>query len=117
MLASSMLIFGTIGIFRRYIPLPSGLLAFSRGAIGAVFLGLFLKCRGAWKQKQKAGSGEGSERGDKSGNHDAQKSTFMQALPRKTSAGTMLLLILSGALIGVNWILLFEAYNILNQSE
>ena len=111
MLASSMLIFGTIGIFRRYIPLPSGLLAFSRGAIGAVFLGLFLKCRGAWKQKQKAGSGEGSERGDKSGNHDAQKSTFMQALPRKTSAGTMLLLILSGALIGVNWILLFEAYN------
>ena len=31
MLASSMLIFGTIGIFRRYIPLPSGLLAFSRG--------------------------------------------------------------------------------------
>lgn len=112
MLASSMLIFGTIGIFRRYIPLPSGLLAFSRGAIGAVFLGLFMKCRGALKQKKKAGShecGEYSERSEESGNRDAQKA--LQVLQGKTSAGTMLLLILSGALIGVNWILLFEAYN------
>lgn len=40
MLASSMLIFGTIGLFRRYIPLSSGLLAFSRGILGALFLGL-----------------------------------------------------------------------------
>ncbi len=109
MLASSMLIFGTIGIFRRYIPLPSGLLAFSRGAIGAVFLGLFLKCRGLFKRKQAAGSGEDIENGEESGNYDAQKAK--QELQRKTSAGTMLLLILSGALIGVNWILLFEAYN------
>ena len=31
----SMLIFGTIGIFRRYIPLSSGMLAFSRGLLGA----------------------------------------------------------------------------------
>jgi hypothetical protein len=45
MLASSMLIFGTIGLFRRYIPLSSGLLAFSRGILGAVFLGLFLIIR------------------------------------------------------------------------
>lgn len=106
MLASSMLIFGTIGIFRRYIPLPSGLLAFSRGAIGAVFLGLFMKCRGLLKRKQGAGSGEGGE-GAKP--RDAENS--LQELQRKTSSGTMLLLILSGALIGVNWILLFEAYN------
>jgi RarD protein len=112
MLASSMLIFGTIGIFRRYIPLPSGLLAFSRGAIGAVFLGLFLKCRGAWQQKQKAGSGEGSEGGEcgeGAGSRGGRKN--LQLLQRKAPAGTMLLLILSGALIGVNWILLFEAYN------
>lgn len=32
----SMLIFGTIGIFRRYIPLPSGILALSRGLLGAL---------------------------------------------------------------------------------
>lgn len=34
----SMFIFGTVGIFRRYIPLPSGFLALSRGFIGALFL-------------------------------------------------------------------------------
>ena len=41
----SMIIFGTIGIFRRFIPLPSGLLAFARGIIGALFLILFAKIR------------------------------------------------------------------------
>jgi len=34
----SMSLFGTIGIFRKYIPLPSSLLAMSRGLIGTVFL-------------------------------------------------------------------------------
>lgn len=38
----SMFIFGTIGIFRRYIPLPSSLLAMARGAIGVVFLLIFM---------------------------------------------------------------------------
>ena len=37
-----MLIFGTIGIFRKYIPLPSGFIAFSRGIIGFCFIILFL---------------------------------------------------------------------------
>ena len=31
MLIGSMLIFGTVGIFRRYIPLPSALLHMKRG--------------------------------------------------------------------------------------
>ena len=35
----------------------------------------------------------------------------LQESQRKSSARTKLLLILSGALIGFNWILLFEAYN------
>ncbi len=34
----SMLIFGTIGIFRRYIPLPSGFIAMTRGLVGMLFL-------------------------------------------------------------------------------
>ena len=34
----SMFIWGTIGIFRRYIPLSSGIIAFTRGLIGTVFL-------------------------------------------------------------------------------
>ena len=34
--------FGTIGIFVRYINLPSSVIAFVRGAVGAVFLLLLL---------------------------------------------------------------------------
>ena len=45
MLISAMLVFGTIGIFRRYIPLSSGLIAFSRGVLGGVFLLVFLILR------------------------------------------------------------------------
>ncbi len=41
-LISSMTIFGTIGIFRRYIPLPSSFLAMVRGFIGALFLLLLM---------------------------------------------------------------------------
>lgn len=89
LLASSMLIFGTIGLFRRYIPLSSGLLAFSRGILGALFLGLFLMIRRLPEQRLKKRKGSWN----------------------RTSAPVFFLLILSGALIGVNWILLFEAYN------
>lgn len=38
MLIASMCIFGTIGIFRRWIPLASSVLAVARGLIGAAFL-------------------------------------------------------------------------------
>lgn len=55
MLISSMVIFGTIGVFRRYIDLPSGVLAFSRGLIGVLFLVLLMRRRGerlsGWKKK------------------------------------------------------------------
>ena len=33
-----MLIFGTIGIFRRWIPFPSSVVALARAVIGFVFL-------------------------------------------------------------------------------
>ena len=80
MFISSMLIFGTIGIFRRYIPLPSAFLAFSRGILGGLFLVVFLKL----KRRKPAG---------------------------KLPVQTVLWLAVSGAVMGVNWILLFEAYN------
>ena len=80
MIVLSMLIFGTIGIFRRYIPLPSAFLAFSRGILGGLFLVLFLKL----KRRKPAG---------------------------KLPVQTVLRLAVSGAVMGVNWILLFEAYN------
>lgn len=80
MFISSMLIFGTIGIFRRSIPLPSAFLAFSRGILGGLFLLAFLKLK--------------------------RKKT-----EEKLPAHTVLWLAVSGAVMGVNWILLFEAYN------
>ena len=36
--ACSMVIFGTIGILRKYIPLPSGFIAMARGLVGTLFL-------------------------------------------------------------------------------
>ena len=80
MIVSSMLIFGTIGIFRRYIPLSSAFLAFARGILGGLFLLGFVRL------KKKA-------TGEKLASHDLR------------------LLAFTGALIGINWMLLFEAFN------
>lgn len=80
MIIVSMLMFGTIGIFRRYIPLSSGLLAFLRGILGSLFLFLLVVVK---KHK-------------------------LQKIDKKTLS----LLCITGALIGLNWIFLFEAYNL-----
>lgn len=80
MLTLSMVIFGTIGIFRRYIPWSSSLLAMVRGLIGSGFLLLFCI---------------------------VTRKKFRENLERKK----LILLIITGALIGLNWMLLFEAYN------
>ncbi|MBQ1946836.1 MAG: DMT family transporter, partial [Clostridia bacterium] len=42
----SMLIFGTVGLFVRYIPLPSSAIACARGVIGAVCIYLYMKMYG-----------------------------------------------------------------------
>lgn len=78
-LIAAMAIFGTIGIFRRYIPLPSGAVALARASIGVVFLLLLLLCK-------------------------RQRPDF--AAIRKN----LIPLLLSGAFLGFNWLLLFEAY-------
>jgi len=44
-LISSMFIFGTIGLFVRYIPLPSSVIACVRGLIGMLFLLLVMALR------------------------------------------------------------------------
>lgn len=41
----SMLIFGTIGIFIRYIPLPSSIIALVRGVVGTAFLLILTRAR------------------------------------------------------------------------
>ena len=75
----SMLIFGTIGIFRRYIPLSSAMLAMIRGVIGLVFLLLL---------------------------------TVILKKPLSASAirKNAVRLFFSGAFLGLNWVMLFEAY-------
>lgn len=79
LLLISMVIFGTIGIFRRYIPLPSGMIAFCRAAIGMLFLLLLMRLQ--------------------------HSRISGQAIRRN-----LLILCASGAVMGFNWILLFEAY-------
>lgn len=78
MICASMLIFGTIGLLRRYLPVSSALLACVRGLLGGLFLLAFRLLRGKRTAK----------------------------LPQKTAW----LLALSGAMMGFNWVLLFEAY-------
>ena len=58
MLAAAMLIWGTIGLFRRSIPLTSGQLAFCRGVLGSAFLWVYVRARGGrvfhqtpWKKR------------------------------------------------------------------
>ncbi len=78
-LLSAMAIFGTVGIFVRYIPLPSATVAFFRGVLGFVFL---LSAMAA-----------------------AGKKPDMHSIGKNAAV-----LLLSGAALGCNWILLFEAY-------
>ena len=80
MFIASMLIFGTIGVFRRYIPLSSALLACVRGLLGGLFLLAFVKIT-------------------------------KKASVSRLQSRDLLKLVLSGAMIGINWILLFEAFN------
>lgn len=75
----TMIIFGTIGVVRRYIPYSSAMISFFRGFIAA----LILLVLGLISKK-------------KSDKEDIRRN--------------LLPLIVSGAMIGVNWILLFEAY-------
>lgn len=78
-IVTSMLVFGSIGLFVKYINLPSIGVALLRAVIGSIFLtlvGLLIKQKPSIKQIKQ----------------------------------NLVLLILSGAAIGFNWILLFQAY-------
>lgn len=76
---SAMALFGTIGIFVRYIELPSSVIALARGFIGTIFLLLLVQLRG-------------------------------RGVGKAAVSANFKLLCLSGACVGFNWILLFEAY-------
>ena len=76
----SMLIFGTIGIFRRWIPFPSSVVALVRSAVGLAFL-LILRA--------------------------IRRDPIDRAAVRKN----LWRLLIPGAMLGINWICLFEAYS------
>lgn len=78
-LITSMVIFGTIGIFVRGISLPSSVIACVRGVVGMLFLLAVMALRRTTPDRQ--------------------------AIRAHWKA-----LLLSGAALGANWILLFEAY-------
>jgi len=78
-LISAMVIWGSIGIFRKFIPVSSSLIALIRGAGGMLFLLLAAQLTG-------------------------------RRLSLPSVRKNALLLLLSGAFIGFNWILLFESY-------
>ena len=76
---TSMAIFGTVGIFVRFIPMASAAIAFCRGVLGCVFLLILMALTGK-----------------KPNLSDMKRNGWILAI--------------SGAAIGINWILLFEAY-------
>ncbi len=79
MLILSMAIFGTIGLFVRYIPLSSGEIALYRAVLAGILIGAYLLVT---KQK----------------------------IPFSAIKKEIPLLLFSGIAMGLNWILLFEAY-------
>ncbi len=74
-----MIIFGTIGIFVKYIPLSSSAIALCRASIGFVFLLLFMCVK--------------------------KSKISLSAISKNLK-----FLIPAGVFLGINWILLFEAY-------
>jgi RarD protein len=78
-LLSSMLIWGSLGLFVRGIPLPSSVIANSRGIIGSIFLIAVMLVK--------------------------HIRLDLSALKRN-----WLLLLVSGIMLGLNWIMLFESY-------
>lgn len=79
MLVASMTIFGTIGMFVRNIPIPSGELALCRAVMASIILAGYLLV--------------------------TRQPIVFSAIKKELP-----LLLISGLALGVNWILLFEAY-------
>ena len=78
-MVTAMTIFGTIGLFVRWIPLPSAVIALARGFIGMLFLLALMAVR-------------------------------KMPISREALRKNLFWLLISGALLGFNWILLFESY-------
>lgn len=100
-LGISMMIFGTLGPFTRNIPVSSGELALYRAVLAIILIGGFLLISGR-----------------RSGKHEEENGGILRIQGWKTLENDLkkelsrevFLLFLSGAAMGINWILLFQAY-------
>lgn len=78
-LSLSMAVFGTVGLFKRFIPVSAGELALYRAILASIVLGLYLLLT-------------------------------KNPIPFTKIKKQLPLLLLTGAIMGFNWILLFRAY-------
>ena len=93
----AMLLWGSLGVFVKNISLDSVEIAFFRGIIGSVFLGivLFIRMQNNKKLAQKS---------------DELNNDFEDE-DKKPSKKSIIIFIISGMAIGLNWVFLFNSYN------
>ena len=93
----AMLLWGSLGVFVKNISLDSVEIAFFRGIIGSVFLGivLFIRMQNNKKLEQE---------------NDKLNNDFEDE-DKKPSKKSIIILIISGMAIGLNWVFLFNSYN------
>lgn len=92
----AMLLWGSIGVFVKNISLDSVEIAFFRGIIGSAFLGVVLLAKIQGKKKLEVDDYENNQKQDKK---------------------SIIVLVISGMAIGLNWVFLFNSYNYMTVSN
>ena len=88
----AMLLWGSLGVFVKNISLDSVEIAFFRGIIGSVFLGIVLFIR-------------------MQNNKKLEENNKLEDENKKPGKKGIIILIISGMAIGLNWVFLFNSYN------
>lgn len=91
----SMLLWGSIGVFVKNISLDSVEIAFFRGIIGSIFLAVVLFIKNYRKNNPLS---------------EVEEATKVDANDKKTDKKNTVLLMVSGMVIGLNWVFLFNSY-------
>lgn len=89
----AMLLWGSLGVFVKNVSLESVEIAFFRGIIGSIFLGIVLFVRMQNNKKLK------------------QNDDKLEDENKKPGKKSIIILIISGMAIGFNWVFLFNSYN------
>lgn len=91
----SMLLWGSIGVFVKNISLDSVEIAFFRGIIGSIFLAVVLFIKNYRKNNPLS---------------EVEEATKVDVNDKKTDKKNTVLLMVSGMVIGLNWVFLFNSY-------